>query len=143
MTVENKIRVSYVDKITHVVVDIVDLDDLADVRTDVDVVMLGGSNIGDFWDGEKYIFPQPVEPPPAVPQIVSRAQGLIAIQNAGLLETINAYVEASTDDALKLAWANVGEFQRDSALINQLAPAMNITPEQLDALFIAAAAIDY
>jgi hypothetical protein len=70
-----------------------------------------------------------------VPKIVSRAQGIRALYDAGALDSIEAAVAAS-DRASQLAWASVSEFHRDSPMIARLGGGLD-----LDALFIYAKTI--
>jgi hypothetical protein len=72
---------------------------------------------------------------------VSRFQAFAALDAAGLLDEATAAVTAAGGKAL-LAWNNAIEFRRNSPTINALFGQLNLTPEQLDALFIAAAEID-
>lgn len=72
-----------------------------------------------------------------VPTIVSRAQGIMALHNMGMLTTVEAAVDVS-DITVQLAWQSVTEFHRDSPMINALAVELGL---DLDALFSAAATI--
>jgi hypothetical protein len=74
---------------------------------------------------------------------VSRFQAFAALDAAGLLTAATAKVN-ETGGVAKLAWDNAIEFRRNSPTINQLAgpSGLNITAEQLDALFLAAAEIE-
>ena len=75
-----------------------------------------------------------------VPQSVTRMQAMIAMNNAGLLPTIQNWV-AGQNTTIQLEWANAGSFSRSSPLINSAAATLGITQAQLDNLFIAAAQI--
>ena len=90
------------------------------------------------WDGSQW-----VAPPVYVPQIVSRFQAKAALLNAGLLDEVEAIVaDPATDAMTKLAWAEAIEFNRSSPTVLGLASALNLTSQQLDDLFIAAAQIN-
>ena len=74
----------------------------------------------------------------AVPEKVSRFQARAALLQAGLLAQAEAAVAQAGPLAL-LAWQDAQEFHRNSPTINGLAPALGLTAEQIDALFIVAA----
>ena len=81
---------------------------------------------------------------PAVPQTVGRAQARIALMQAGLLDQIEAALQALPEPPRLLAmeaWNSATSFNRNGTLINMLKSNVGLTDEQLDALFIAAAAI--
>lgn len=73
--------------------------------------------------------------------VISRMQARIALHNAGLLSMVEAAV-AAADPFVKIAWADAQEFRRNSPTIASLAGAVNLSPEQLDDLFRAAALIE-
>jgi hypothetical protein len=73
--------------------------------------------------------------PAEVPPIVSRAQGIRALYDAGALDSIEAAVAAAPRPT-QLAWASVSEFHRDSPMIAALGGGLD-----LDALFIYAKTI--
>lgn len=79
--------------------------------------------------------------PTLVPQAVSAFQAKEALRAAGLLALAEAAVTASGDAKAILAWQTAGEFQRNSATIASLAPALSLEPADIDALFITAAGI--
>lgn len=82
------------------------------------------------------------QPPPApIPDRVSRFQARAALMQAGLLDQAEAAV-AQAGPLAQLAWNDAVEFRRNSPTINALAPALGLTAEQIDALFIAAAQIE-
>lgn len=80
-------------------------------------------------------------PAPVVPEAVSRFQARAALLQAGLLEQAEIAV-AEAGPLAVLAWQDAQEFRRNSPTINALAPALGLTSEQIDALFIAAAQIE-
>lgn len=71
---------------------------------------------------------------------VTRYQAKAALLEAGLLDQCEAVVEASNDPQLKIAWQEAG-FIRQSQFVDYVGAQLNLTPEQLDDLFIAAAKI--
>jgi hypothetical protein len=77
-----------------------------------------------------------------VPQTVSRFQARGALHMAGLLETVENAMAASTDKMAQLAWTDAQEFRRESPTILAISAALGMTDEQLDNLFTVAATID-
>lgn len=74
--------------------------------------------------------------------VVTPFQAKAALFNAGLLDDVEAAVlAAETPTLVKLAWVNAVEFRRMSPMIVELASTLNLTDDQLDALFEAAANI--
>ena len=81
---------------------------------------------------------------PAVPQSVSMRQARLALLGAGLLSTVNAAIagmDGVEGEAARIEWEYAQDVDRGSALIGALSPLLGMTSEQLDALFIAAAAL--
>ena len=79
---------------------------------------------------------------PVAPQSVSRAQGKLALIQAGLWPAAIAFVDGITDPAQK-AYAEVAlndtqEWRRDSPFLASAAAALDLSEAQLDALFITA-----
>ena len=80
-----------------------------------------------------------------VPQMVSRAQGKVALIQAGLWAQVLSFV-AAIDDPLQKAVAEVAlndtsEWRRDSPFLAQAGAALGLTAEHLDDLFVAAAQV--
>ena len=91
------------------------------------------------------LLPEP-EPVPVqtsgVPQSVSRAQGKLALIQAGLWPAAIAFVEGIADPTQR-AYAEVAlndtqEWRRDSPFLASAAAALDLSEEQLDTLFITA-----
>lgn len=77
-----------------------------------------------------------------VPQEVSRFQGRAALIQTGHMVAIQAYIDQPTTNIMvKEAWANVTVFRRQSLMMLTVASVLNLSDEDLDALFIAAHAI--
>ena len=73
---------------------------------------------------------------------VSRFQAKTALDDAGLLDDIEAYM--SSDDVprrVRLAWQEA-QFKRGSKMINDLAGEFDLSEEKLDELFLAAKEIE-
>ncbi len=98
----------------------------------------GDAGPGWLWDGETFAPPAP-EPMP-VPEQVSRFQAMAALSAAGLLASAEAAVTTAGGLTL-LAWDEALYFRRDSAVIAAMAAALELTTEQVDDLFRAAAII--
>lgn len=77
-----------------------------------------------------------------VPFAVSRFQARAALLLEGLLDRVEAHIEAPQTDALvKLAWREATEFRRESLTVVMLASVLGLTSDDLDNLFRKAAAI--
>lgn len=79
-------------------------------------------------------------PAAPVPAEVSRLQAVLALEELGLLDDVEALV-AARPRSVQLAWASAPDFHRDSPMIAQLWTALGRTPAQLDELFRAAGAV--
>jgi hypothetical protein len=93
-------------------------------------------------EGNQPLPPDPI--PVVVPQSVTMAQARIALAQAGLLTTIeaglNALPEPQKTTALT-AWEYSPTVSRTGTFVTGLASQFGLTEEDLDNLFIAAAAI--
>ncbi len=77
----------------------------------------------------------------AVPQLVTRHQFIIALHHAGLLNQMgNALMTLNTVTVLE--WEHAIHFRRQSDCVAAIATALVLTAQQVDDLFVAAAAID-
>lgn len=101
--------------------------------------------------------PTPPEPPPFAPyvpteeeilaakralMVVSPLQAKAALLQAGMLDTVEAYVLGQdTDRLVKLAYNNAIEWRRLSPMIEQMGSALGISPEQMDEVFVLAESI--
>lgn len=87
------------------------------------------------------------EPPPIVPQIVSRFQGREAMWQTPhgettLFEAAEAIINHQDTPAMyRRAWADLQEFRRDSEMLQAVATALGLAAADLDALFVKAGAI--
>lgn len=88
-----------------------------------------------------------VPPPPepvAVPQIVTMRQARLALLGAGKLAAVNAAINAlpsPTKEAAMIEWEYSQEVQRHNGFVSLLAPVLGMTEADLDALFVAGAAL--
>lgn len=84
--------------------------------------------------------PVDVADPVEVPQSISRMQAKQALLAAGTLTAVEAAM-ASAPAAVQIYWADASHFHRDHPVLEQMAGALGMTSDDLDALFIAAAQI--
>ncbi|MDY0227207.1 MAG: hypothetical protein RBR38_10300 [Desulfomicrobium apsheronum] len=86
----------------------------------------------------------PVLPAP-IPQLVTPRQAKLALFAAGLLDDVEAAIDAIAEPATKrvaqIEWEYAHEIRRDWPLLLQVAGAMGMTAAELDALFVAAAGL--
>ena len=88
--------------------------------------------------------PLPADPviPPKVTEVTMR-QARLALLGAGLLDGVDAALNAIPNEAQRKAalieWEFSNTVQRDMALVQQLAPALGLSEQQLDNLFAQAA----
>lgn len=95
-----------------------------------------------FQDGA-WVVADVVPPAEPVPQAVTMRQARIALLAAGYLAAVTAAVAAMPGiegDVARIEWEYAQDVRRDSPLIAALAPALGMSGEQVDALFVAAAA---
>jgi hypothetical protein len=90
------------------------------------------------WDGEAFIPPAIAEPelPPLGP--ISRRQMRLTLLAHGLLELVEpaiANLPEPERSAALIEWQDASEYQRDHPLIEQIGGALQLSPEQVDALW--------
>ena len=90
--------------------------------------------------------PEPADPaPPApVPQSVTMRQARLALLGAGKLAAVESAIDALPEPqktAARIEWEYSNELHRNRELVQALAPALGLTSEQLDTLFITASAL--
>lgn len=107
----------------------------------------------DEWGPEGLIEMSPEEvtahlsPPPVdagVPRVVTMRQARLALLGAGLLQQVDLAIDALPEpqrSAARIEWDYSSEVHRDRAFVQQLGHALGLSDEQLDALFIQAAAL--
>lgn len=87
----------------------------------------------------------PVLSKPTVPQQVTMRQARLALLGAGLLDDVGAAIAAIPDPvqrkAAQIEWEYAAIVERNSPLIQQLAPALGMTEAQMDELFATAAGL--
>ena len=78
----------------------------------------------------------------SVPQKVTMRQARLALLGAGLLDDVEAAIAALPSpqkEAARIEWEYSQEVQRHNGFVSVLAPALGLTDEQTDALFVEAA----
>lgn len=81
--------------------------------------------------------------PPAVPESVTKAQLKLALLAEGIdLAALVAQLPAEQQPTAQILIADATEFRRAAKMVEALGAIAGLTSEQIDALFIAAAAID-
>jgi len=96
-----------------------------------------GCVIGALWTGSAWEPPVVVVP---VPAAITPLQARRALRAADLLDAVNAWIATQPDDAQE-AWEYYVEVRRDDALIAGAQKGLGLTPEQVDDLFRAGAAL--
>lgn len=77
-----------------------------------------------------------------VPDAVTNYQARAALISAGLFDTVNAAMLALPANAIeRQAWEYANTFSRSSPIITALGAQLNLTSEQIDGLFLAAAQV--
>ena len=100
----------------------------------------GPAGIGWKWNGTKAIDPTPAPAAPTVPQIVSPRQARLALAQNGLLDHVNATINAS-DQSTQVWWEFASIIERQNPILLNVAAQMGLQPYQIDALFILAATL--
>lgn len=78
-----------------------------------------------------------------VPTMVSAFQAYAALEAAGLLDAVKAYMERpDTPQIERLAFEKARDFKRDSPTLAKLAAVLGLSEAQLDDLFIQASKIE-
>ena len=97
---------------------------------------------GHVWVDLPYVLPVlPVYTEP-VPASISMRQARLALLGAGMLASVGAAIAALPEpqkSAATIEWEYSNEVQRHNGFVEQLAPVLGLTTDQLDDLFRAAA----
>jgi hypothetical protein len=97
-------------------------------------------------DGGRYVQGWVVVPAPApeVPQSVTMRQCRVALLDAGLLDAVQSSIATMPGvegERARIDWEYALEVRRDWPLIAYMAGDLGLTDEQVDAMFVTAAAI--
>ncbi|MET3461298.1 hypothetical protein [Variovorax atrisoli] len=85
-----------------------------------------------------------INPAPPPPSVVTMRQARLALLKAGKLQAVSdviATLPSSQREAAQIEWDFASQVERDSPFFQQMANALGMNAEALDALFIAAAAL--
>ena len=96
------------------------------------------------WSFADGAFTPPAPPPPIVPPAVTPRQLKLALLGADLLDDIEAFIASgAVPREAVISWENAVEYRRDDPMLNAMAAQLSprLSAEQIDQLFIAAAAI--
>lgn len=77
------------------------------------------------------------DPVVAVPQTITMRQAKLALLHAGLLDDVNTAV-AQAERATQVEWEYATEIRRDWPTLLQVQAVLELTDEQVDALFVTA-----
>lgn len=109
-----------------------------------DVVMLAdGAGVGRGHTYSGGVFAPPAASA-SVPAAVTMRQARLALLGAGLLSSVDVAIDVMSEptrSAARIEWEYSNELQRSNPLVLALGPALNLTSEQIDALFITASAL--
>ena len=90
-------------------------------------------------------YPAPEPPPEAIiPQRVTARQAQLALLNAGLLDDVEAIIEAlpaNVRSQVRIEWDRATHVERGSTVTQMVATALGLTATQVDDLFVAAAGL--
>lgn len=97
--------------------------------------------IGWAWDG--VTLSAPLKPPqdPVVPESITRWQALTILNQSGLLDAVEAYVGSLPDRQAQIDFSAASVWRRDWSWLGEAATELGWTSEQVDQMFIAAAAL--
>lgn len=106
--------------------------------SDLPFVVVGENGVIEDWDG-----PLPsLEVPVSVPEEVTMRQARLALLNANLLDDVNVAINSLSEPGKTQAlieWEYSSTVKRNSQLISIIGPLLDLSWEDIDSLFIAAA----
>lgn len=109
-----------------------------------DVVMLAdGASVGRGHTYSGGVFAPPAASA-SVPAAVTMRQARLALLGAGLLSSVDAAIDAMSEptrSAARIEWEYSNELQRSNQLLIALGPALGLSPQQIDELFVVASAL--
>jgi hypothetical protein len=76
-----------------------------------------------------------------IPSVVTIRQARLALNQVNLLDSINAVIAGSNDKALQIEWEFCTEVKRSWPALVALQPALGLTDQEIDDLFILAATL--
>lgn len=111
---------------------------------DAIIVLYDDHPVSPGWAASGQGVSAPSEPAPVVPASVTMRQARLALLGAGKLADVQTAIDAlpePTKTAAMIEWEYSNEVQRHNGLVSSLGPALGLTSEQIDQLFIGAAAL--
>ncbi|MGE3159896.1 MAG: hypothetical protein AB7K78_24665, partial [Xanthobacteraceae bacterium] len=78
---------------------------------------------------------------PAVPPEVTALQARRALRAAGLYDAVKAAVDAAPDPDVRDSWEYATVWHREAGWIGILGAQLDLSPEQIDALFVQATSL--
>jgi hypothetical protein len=106
-----------------------------------DAVSFFNLNIEDYTEQEQQPELPTFIPPPVTSLTVTAYQAKMALEAAGLYDTVDAYVRSSNNNQLIIAWDNATVFERNSPFIESFGPELGLSEEQIDTLFTEASKV--
>ncbi len=106
------------------------------------VEAVDGVGPGWFFNGVEFMPPAPSAP--VVPQSVTMVQARLVLFANGILDDVETAINSLPSPAKEMAlieWNHRTEVRRESPLLAQLQPILDLNDEQIDAMFIAASAL--
>ena len=88
--------------------------------------------------------PEPASPPRAMPTSVTMRQARLALLASGLLDGVNATINALPSpqkESARIEWEYAATVDRDSVLIGMLGAALGLDEAALDSLFSTASSL--
>ena len=117
----------------------------ADYAQSIGAVRADTAAIGDLYNDGVFTTPKIQEEVPKIPESIAMWQARSALIDAGLLDDIDAFLanipDATERKKAQVKWEFSNTVRRDDPLLAAVVVKMGITNQQLDALFIAAAAL--
>lgn len=115
------------------------------VTTDTSTISRFGYALEDFPDAPVTPYEPPTESLASVPSSIKAWQAKAVLKMQGMLGSAEAAIAGLPEPQkaiVESAWLNQADFDRNSATISSLAAVLSITAEQMDEMFIQAAALE-
>jgi len=105
---------------------------------------LQDDNAGIGWVDVGGVLTAPPPPVSQVPTVLTMRQARLVLFTAGLINSVQAAIDSLPSpqkEKAQIEWEYSNEVQRHNGFVSQLAPALGLTSEQVDALFVTGAAL--
>lgn len=119
--------------------------DVVEITAQEHADLLSGQSVGKVIVADEYGSPTLADQPQGVPQSVTMRQARLALLGAGLLQNVEAAIDAMDEPArtaARIEWDYSSEVFRSKPFVQQLGTALGLSSEEIDQLFIAAAGIE-